>query len=902
MISYTLESGKNEDVQLHHDLTHFTCFADACSGIVGSAPERAESTVTYVTTTTTAVGERKGTAVRTTGESTMSSRTSSGVQSSFLGWVRRKAHVSATTEAGQSPNFHSDHPASNAESMGASKPVHNSLVDQLLHIQRLHREEKDCILDFVRVDYDDYKRSYEEQFEVFRAENERLTRELSHWTAQITEAGQPPNIHSASKAPESRRSTVPSNPVHNSALDQLLHIQRLHREEKERMLDFVRVDYDDYKRSYEEQFESFRTENERLTRELSASTSQIILLKIHLSSLGDGTASQHDIVDSTITTKITTVTTRIEQWKHVVSRNKGQITISNKELDQLLLDLSTASSQTTELQEDYAGLSRDFSSVRCELTAARNELQARISSSEDKDRTVAALTAQVEEWKRSDALKEECIVAIRKQAEDLQRELTSTSSDITELLQCYEVQSREFVSHQDQLQDKVSGKDRHLTSHLSQTEERKRSDVTKGDELTTIRKDLAQLHRYLAFQLEGWKSSDATKTEELTVAQKEVEQLRRDLSTSSSQIIEYQQRYAAQLAELTSQTKQWKRSDAAKAEELATAGQKIEQLQHDLSTSSSRITQLQQRYEAKSAELSSVREQLQATLPLGGGKDRTAATLNAQIEQWKRGDAAKAEELEQLQRKLSASSSELDTLRKSTSMSEETRKVYEKITTEEVKDYAAVIKHTTVVDEWLRADAKKAEELRHSLVTLKEIYIRAPALKQNFQSETTGIEIQKYEKQSRELKSDLAERRSPLDDVQRFVIAADNYADTMIIQMLQKLNAEVQQNAEFMAEWMLKDFGPRAMKLTKEQSSAVQRVSESIGKTLTGYLGSGERNDAALYLSIAFQAYLTYYLHSVISSWTIKKDRDEFINEIYERLQKSGKKLIFGCHQLFCSQ
>ena len=114
--------------------------------------------------------------------------------------------------------------------------------------------------------------------------------------------------------------------------------------------------------------------------------------------------------------------------------------------------------------------------------------------------------------------------------------------------------------------------------------------------------------------------------------------------------------------------------------------------------------------------------------------------------------------------------------------------------------------------------------------------------------------------------------------------------------MLQKLNAEVQQNTEFMAERMLKDFRPRATKLTKEQSSAVERVSESIGNTLLGCLGSEERNDVALYLPIAFQAYLTYYLHSVISSWTIKKDRDQFINEIYERLQNSGKKLNLERH------
>jgi len=212
-----------------------------------------------------------------------------------------------------------------------------------------------------------------------------------------------------------------------------------------------------------------------------------------------------------------------------------------------------------------------------------------------------------------------------------------------------------------------------------------------------------------------------------------------------------------------------------------------------------------------------------------------------------------------------------------------------------------------MADEWLRADAERAkvlalelarrdkenEELRSNLVTLMKIYTHAPALKQIFQSETTVIR-ERYEAQSRELMSALAERQSQLDGVQRFITTADIYADTMIIQMLQKLNAEVQQNTTFMAEYILEGFGPRATKLTKEQSSAAQRVSQSGGQTLTDCLNSKEPNDVALYLQIAFQAYLTYYLHSAISSWTIKKDRDEFINEIYERLQKSEAQAISG--------
>jgi chromosome segregation ATPase len=535
------------------------------------------------------------------------------------------------------------------------------------------------------------------------------------------------------------------------------------------------------------------------------------------------------------------------------------------------------------------------------------------------------LTSQVKQWKRSDAAKAEELATVSKKVEQLQHDLSNSSSRITQFQQRYEAKSAELSFVREQLQATSSlGEGKDVAALKAQIERWKRADADKADELEQLQRKL----NALSFELDALRKSTSISEETRKVYEK---------------ITTEQKDYAA-IIKLTTTTDEWLHADARRAKglalELARRNKEneelrhnlvilkeiyirapalkqifqsetiefqkryeVEQLQHDLSISSSGITQLQRRYKAQSAELSPVREQLHSdTFGLLGG-DSDVTTLKAQIERWKRADADKAEELEQLQRKLNALSFELDALKKSTSISEETRKVYEKITTEQ-KDYAAIIKLTTTTDVWLRADAwraeelalelakrdKENEELRYNLVALKEIYIRAPALKQIFQSETIEVQIRKrVEEESTKLKSALAMCQSQLDDVQRFITTADKYADTMIIQMLHTLNAEVQQNTGFMAERILKDFGPRATKLSKEQSSAAQRVSESIGNTLAGCLGSDKRNDVALYLPIAFQAYLTYYLHSVISSWTIKKDRDQFINEIYERLQKSGK-------------
>ena len=294
---------------------------------------------------------------------------------------------------------------------------------------------------------------------------------------------------------------------------------------------------------------------------------------------------------------------------------------------------------------------------------------------------------------------------------------------------------------------------------------------------------------------------------------------------------------------------------------------------------------------------------------LDENKDDIIATLNAQIEQLQRADAAKAEELvrahtdhEQLQRKLSASCSltdelqkqQLDAIRMSPVVSEES---WSPIT--EMKDYSTVVQLAASVDNWLREDGKRAEglvhelgkrnkgneELRRGLVLLKEIYIRAPELEEVFRSE---IE-RRYGEQSRELKAALAEHQSKLDGVQRFVATADVYSDTIIILMLQKLNAEVQQNAVFIAECILDSLQPLPKTVTEEQTSATQRVSEYIGQTLADRLRGAESDELALWLSIAFQAYLTCHLSSIISSWTIEKGHNDFINSVYERLRTLGK-------------
>ncbi|KAG8215929.1 hypothetical protein J3R82DRAFT_7903 [Butyriboletus roseoflavus] len=558
---------------------------------------------------------------------------------------------------------------------------------------------------------------------------------------------------------------------------------------------------------------------EKLHRDASASASELAELRGHyeaqsreLTTVRDELHTKMSLYETKDHT-IVSLTSEVDQWKRADATKAEQIVTTVKLVEKLQRDLSVSTSQLAELQGHYEAQSH-------ELVSVRNELQT-------------------EEWKRTDALKEERIVTIRKQAEEFQRNLTTSSSQIVELQHRCDVQLRELTT----VKEQVSTKESTVSTLTSQVEEWKHSTSTKEEALTTARKDIERLRHDLttaSSKIETWQRSDITKAEELSVVRKELERVRRDISAAPSQS-EYQRRYEALSMELTSRTEQWKRSDVAKSEELTITRKKVEQLQVELSTSSSRITEFQKRYEAQTKELTSIREQF-TSISVSGEKD---SLVLEQIEQWKRSDATKTEELararrdlEQLQLRLTTSSSQivalekhyteqLEAIRTSSSMSEESRKVYEKITTE-VKDYASVIKLTSTVDEWLRADAQRAEELalelekrnkengelRRHLITLKEIYVRAPALKQIFQSETVEVK-QRHEEQSVAVKSTRTESESQVQVVQGFVATGDTFTDTMIAETLQKLNAEIHQTTTIMAESILKDFKPRAAKTDK---------------------------------------------------------------------------------------
>lgn len=200
-------------------------------------------------------------------------------------------------------------------------------------------------------------------------------------------------------------------------------------------------------------------------------------------------------------------------------------------------------------------------------------------------------------------------------------------------------------------------------------------------------------------------------------------------------------------------------------------------------------------------------------------------------------------------------------------------------TQHEEKDVAA----TVVYAEGTQPKSADAKDTRQA-ATESEVIEK---LRQDLSHSYSQIaELQKRcEAQSRDLESS------------NLLNTADKSSDSDVIQALQRLNAEVQQNTTYMADWLSEayEFGNVPMNQAKEQSSAVQRASDHIGPVLVKSLQMKTPEDIPMLLQIALQAYLASVLCQTASSWAFEAGHNAFIDGIYQRLRVAGKELDTEC-------
>ena len=155
-------------------------------------------------------------------------------------------------------------------------------------------------------------------------------------------------------------------------------------------------------------------------------------------------------------------------------------------------------------------------------------------------------------------------------------------------------------------------------------------------------------------------------------------------------------------------------------------------------------------------------------------------------------------------------------------------------------------------DYWKDEHARKAQELETASKAIAKLEQDLSA------SVFQNAELQgRYETLYREL-----------EGTRLFLNTADMFADTEVIQMLTKLNTELQHTSTLMAKRVVDVFIFDPVTSNPEQQTMAERALESVGTTLVQFLQTARHDDSKLplYLQIAFQAYLAHYICWIVSS------------------------------------
>ncbi|KAG9317026.1 hypothetical protein JVU11DRAFT_1208 [Chiua virens] len=301
---------------------------------------------------------------------------------------------------------------------------------------------------------------------------------------------------------------------------------------------------------------------------------------------------------------------QIEECRLSEAAKAEELVATHRQLQQLQRDLSTSSSLATKLQQYNEMLSTERASIH-------EQLQTVSSNGDDKDRMIASLSDEIEEWKQLDVTRTEELDAACRNVNQLRLDIALEQrhavESVKELSGAQEKTQRlakkiSSLRHRYQIAlSSIEEKDDMIATQIAQIEQLKLRDAAQAEELIATRNDLGQLRcdsitnqerhaaesAELAAQVEESKRSNAAKVDKLSAAHRDLEQLRSNLAASATQIADVQQRHATKSTELASKVEELKRLNTIQAQDLATAHEKITNMESHRIASSSRIIELE---------------------------------------------------------------------------------------------------------------------------------------------------------------------------------------------------------------------------------------------------------------------------------------------------------------------
>lgn len=168
------------------------------------------------------------------------------------------------------------------------------------------------------------------------------------------------------------------------------------------------------------------------------------------------------------------------------------------------------------------------------------------------------------------------------------------------------------------------------------------------------------------------------------------------------------------------------------------------------------------------------------------------------------------------------------------------------------------------------------------------------ALKQKYEAQKNEYDVLSNKYHS--MRATLELRTSELQGVQKFLTTADTFSGAEVVDMLRKLNEEVQQSMTYMAEWAVENFTLETARTDQTTEIIEQsRTSESLGVRLMQLLGTRNHKDNPILVEMALRAYLVYSLYWVASPWSLGQEEQShnvYIDAIYQRMRETGQAAV----------
>ncbi|KII95455.1 hypothetical protein PLICRDRAFT_150178 [Plicaturopsis crispa FD-325 SS-3] len=190
---------------------------------------------------------------------------------------------------------------------------------------------------------------------------------------------------------------------------------------------------------------------------------------------------------------------------------------------------------------------------------------------------------------------------------------------------------------------------------------------------------------------------------------------------------------------------------------------------------------------------------------------------------------------------------------------------------------------------------RQAEEYRVSLERLRasEASLNAHLQRQEKQRKVLEDELRHLKTEYADTAGLLDARTSELKSAQAFLTKADTISGADVIRMVEALNAEILQNAAFMADSF--EFGLLAEEEAEEAAveEAAQNAQRFMGPALIQLLRTGQHDDPMI-VQIAFQACLAEFARWIATAWCFEDSQDDHFLEIHEQMLRREPHAVAG--------